>query len=72
MTTTATTTTATYTVSGMTCGHCVAAVTREIAQLDSVNAVETDLVPGGDSRITVIETALPTGEAVRAAVREAG
>ena len=66
------TTTASYIVSGMTCGHCVAAVTREITALDGVSAVEIDLVPGGDSRVTVTGTAAPAEVAVRAAVREAG
>ncbi len=61
-----------YTVSGMTCGHCVSAVTEEISKLDGVSAVEVDLVAGGDSRVTVTSTAaLPEG-AVRAAVDEAG
>ncbi len=72
MTTTATTTTAIYTVSGMTCGHCVTAVTQEITALDGVTAVAFDLVPGGESRVTVTGTAPPTEEAVRVAVREAG
>jgi copper chaperone len=66
------TTTATYIVSGMTCGHCVAAVTQEITALDGVSAVEIDLVAGGDSRITVTGTAPQAEDAVRAAVREAG
>ena len=64
--------TATYTVAGMTCGHCVTAVTEEIAELDGVTAVEVDLVAGGDSRVTVTSTAPVAEEAVRAAVREAG
>ena len=66
------TTTANYIVSGMTCGHCVAAVTQEITALDGVSAVQIDLVPGGDSRITVTGTAPQAEDAVRAAVREAG
>ena len=66
------TTTANYSVSGMTCGHCVTAVTDEITRLDGVSTVEIDLVPGGDSRVTVISTAPLAGDAVRAAVQEAG
>lgn len=65
-------TTATYFVSGMTCGHCVTAVTEEITRLKGVSAVEIDLVPDGDSRVTVTGTATPAGDAVHAAVREAG
>jgi copper chaperone CopZ len=34
---------ATYCVSGMTCSHCVAAVTEEVGGLDGVSAVEVDL-----------------------------
>ena len=66
------TTTAIYIVSGMTCGHCVTAVTQEVTALDGVSAVEVDLVPGGDSRVAVSGTAPLAEEAVRAAVREAG
>ena len=33
-----------YLVSGMTCGHCVSAVTDEIGKLDGVTGVEVDLV----------------------------
>ena len=66
------TTTANFIVSGMTCGHCVAAVTQEITALGGVSAVEIDLVPGGDSRVTVTGTDPQSEDAVRAAVREAG
>ena len=66
------TTTATYIVSGMTCGHCVTAVTQEITALDDVTTVEIDLVPGGDSRVTVTGTAPLAEGTVRAAVQEAG
>ena len=41
-------TTTTYLVTGMTCGHCVAAVTEEIGRLDGVSDVDVDLVAGGD------------------------
>lgn len=63
---------ATYAVAGMTCGHCVTAVTGEIAALDGVKAVEIDLVADGGSRVTVTSTAPLAAEAVRAAVQEAG
>ena len=64
--------TATYTVTGMTCGHCVAAVTEELRRLDGVSAVEVDLNAGGPSRVTVTSTALLPEDAVRGAVDEAG
>ena len=61
-----------YRVTGMTCDHCVAAVTEEVGALDGVTGVEVDLVAGGTSTVTVTSTApLPT-EAVAAAVDEAG
>jgi len=40
------TTTTIFTVSGMTCGHCVAAVTEEVSKLDHVRSVEVDLATG--------------------------
>ena len=33
-----------YLVTGMTCAHCVAAVTEEVSRLDGVSAVDVDLV----------------------------
>lgn len=65
-------TTTTFTVAGMTCGHCVAAVTEELGGLPGVESVEIDLVKGGESPVTVISAAELDGEAVRAAVDEAG
>jgi copper chaperone CopZ len=64
--------TATYTVTGMTCGHCVAAVTEELRRLDGVSAVEVDLNAGGPSRVTVTSAAPLPEDAVRGAVDEAG
>jgi len=66
------TTTATYSVTGMTCGHCVAAVTEEVSRLDGVSSVDVDLNAGGDSRVTVTSAAPLPIEAVREAVDEAG
>jgi copper chaperone len=61
--------TSTYTVAGMTCGHCVNAVTEEVAQLPGVTAVDVDLASGG---LTVTSDAPVEETAVRAAVEEAG
>jgi copper chaperone len=36
----------TFTVSGMTCGHCVAAVTEEVSKLPGVLRVDIDLSTG--------------------------
>jgi copper chaperone CopZ len=61
--------TSTYTVSGMTCGHCVQAVTGELTALPGVDAVQIDL---GSGSVTVTSEQ-PLEEAdVRAAVDEAG
>lgn len=57
-----------YTVSGMTCEHCVRAVSGEIGALDGVQAVEVDLAAG---RVTVTGEGF-TDEQVRTAVDEAG
>ena len=63
------TTTATYAVAGMTCGHCVSAVTEEVSQVPGVTAVDVDLESGG---VTVTSEAPVDESAVRAAVEEAG
>ena len=38
--------TATYTVSGMTCGHCVSSVTEEVTNIPGVTDVQVDLASG--------------------------
>lgn len=62
-------TTSTYTVTGMTCGHCVASVTEEVSKLDGVTAVEVDLASG---QVTISSDAPLDSGAVAAAVDEAG
>ena len=61
--------TATYTVTGMTCAHCVTAVTEEVSGLPGVTDVRVDLPSGG---LTVTSDAPLDDDAVRAAVEEAG
>src|ERR687897_417410 len=39
-------TTATYTVSGMTCSHCVASVREEVGKVDGVTGVDVELATG--------------------------
>ena len=58
----------TYTVAGMTCSHCVASVSEEVAEVSGVDAVEVDLPTG---RLTVSGGGV-RDEDVRAAVAEAG
>jgi copper ion binding protein len=58
-----------YTVKGMTCGHCVTAVTSELSAIEGVASVEVDLESG---KVTVASEAPISVDAVRAAVDEAG
>jgi copper chaperone CopZ len=61
--------TTTWTVQGMTCGHCVSAVTAEVAAIPGVAEVAVDLESGV---VTVTADVDPTTEAIAAAVDEAG
>jgi copper chaperone CopZ len=61
-----------YPVNGLTCGHCVASVTEEIAEIDGVRDVDVDLVAGGTSTVTVTSDQPLDAEALQAAVAEAG
>ncbi|MCU1372720.1 MAG: copper chaperone [Actinomycetia bacterium] len=59
----------TFTVRGMTCDHCVRAVTAELTALPGVTGVTIDLATGV---VDVTSDAPLPDEAVRAAVDEAG
>lgn len=59
----------TYTVTGMTCGHCVTAVTGELTRLPGVSDVNVDLASGA---VTVTSERPLTLDEVRGAVDEAG
>ena len=61
--------TATYTVSGMTCGHCVAAVTEEVGAIFGVTGVDVDLESG---RLVVSSEAPVDFDRIVEAVAEAG
>lgn len=65
-------TTQTYRVTGMTCEHCVGAVTEELTALKGVSAVSVDLVAGGTSTVTVESSSELDSAAVAEAVDEAG
>jgi copper ion binding protein len=62
-------TSSTWTVTGMTCGHCVASVTEEIGELDGVQDVAVVLDTG---EVTVTSTRPLDRADVQAAVEEAG
>ncbi|MDP9392329.1 MAG: heavy-metal-associated domain-containing protein [Actinomycetota bacterium] len=61
--------TATFTVVGMTCGHCVNSVTEEVSSVEGITGVDVDLDSGA---LTVTSQAAVDEDAVRAAVEEAG
>ena len=61
--------TSTYTVSGMTCEHCVASVTEEVQEIPGVEQVDVVLESGS---VTVTSAEPLDDDAVRAAVEEAG
>ncbi|HET7476900.1 MAG TPA: heavy-metal-associated domain-containing protein [Dermatophilaceae bacterium] len=65
-------TTQTYSVTGMTCGHCVSAVTSEITRIPGVTEVTVDLVPAGTSAVTVASHRPLAEPDVAAALDEAG
>ena len=56
-----------FTISGMTCQHCVASVTEEVTELPGVTEVDVDLASG---RLHVVGDV--TAEQVQAAVAGAG
>jgi copper chaperone len=64
--------TATYPVTGLTCEHCVRAVSDELARLAGVAAVAVSLVPDGESSVTVTSAEPLSADAVSAALDEAG
>jgi len=62
----------TFSVTGLTCAHCVHAVETEIGNLPGVNAVAVDLDAGGASTVRVTADAEVTREQVAEALDEAG
>ena len=64
--------TSTYRVTGMTCDHCVTAVTEELSALPGVRDVQVALVTGGTSDVRVVSESPLAENAVREAVDEAG
>ncbi|MFJ5997846.1 heavy-metal-associated domain-containing protein [Streptomyces sp. NPDC092370] len=59
----------TYAVSGMSCGHCKATLTKVIGELDGVSVVEVDLDNG---QVTVTSAAEPDDALIAEVVDEAG
>lgn len=57
----------TFSVEGMSCGHCVSVVTRAVQQVDAAASVQVDL-----STQTVAVTSGAATDAVKAAIEQAG
>ena len=60
--------TITYTVPGMSCGHCKRAVTEELSAVGGVDSVDVDL----DTKLVVVAGDRLDDAALRAAIEEAG
>jgi copper chaperone len=60
--------TLTYSVPGMTCDHCVHAVTSELTAVAGVTDVSVDLA----TKLVVVSGTNLEGNALRAAIEEAG
>ncbi|MEU6903874.1 cation transporter [Streptomyces coeruleorubidus] len=59
----------TYAVSGMSCGHCKATLTKVIGELDGVSGVDVDLDAG---QVTVTSAGEPDDALIAETVDEAG
>jgi copper chaperone CopZ len=59
-------------VSGMTCGHCVSAVSEELEALAGVEEIDIDLNAGGVSTVTITSTQKLSPSEIGEAVAEAG
>jgi len=64
--------TTTFSVDGMTCGHCVQHVTDELTAIPGVHDVSIELVVGGSSPVTVVSDEPLSDASVSAAIVEAG
>jgi copper chaperone len=64
--------TTTYLVKGMTCSHCVSAVTQEISPLTGVSGININLVPDALSEVVVTSADRLALAEVKAALDEAG
>jgi copper chaperone len=61
--------TTTYAVSGMSCAHCKATLTKAIGELDGVTGVDVDLATG---QVTVTSTVEPDDALIGTVVDDAG
>ena len=61
-----------FPVTGLTCGHCVGAITSELRAVPGVTDVQIDLVVGGTSALSVTADNAITDAELSAALEEAG
>lgn len=64
--------TASFDVTGLTCGSCASRVTSAVSAIDDVTDVQIDLVSGGSSTVTVLSSQPVPAAVVRSAVERAG
>ena len=57
-----------FTVPGISCGHCEAAIKREVGAIDGVSAVEVDI----DSKLVTVRGEALDRDDIVAAIDEAG
>jgi copper chaperone CopZ len=61
-----------FQATGLTCGHCVAAVQQEVGALEGVTSVDVELVEGGASTVTVTAEEAVGEDRIEEALEEAG
>lgn len=61
-----------FTVTGLTCNHCVMTVSRAVAIVPGVSGVSIDLVPHGDSTLHVSSDVAVDSTAIESAVEATG
>ncbi len=61
-----------FPVTGLTCAHCVGAITSEVSALPGVTDVQMNLVAGGTSTLSVTADKTLTDAEVAVALDEAG
>lgn len=66
------TVTQTYAVTGMTCGHCVQAVTSELEALEGVQKVSVDLDADGVSSVIVVSSEALAEATIQSGLTDAG
>lgn len=66
------TTITTIMVPGMTCGHCIAAVTKEVEAVAGVKHLSIELHKGAESEVSILSDAPISNDVLTEAIDEAG